>query len=183
MLTIQMRSTSLISLLSCLLLIGCSEKQLSHEMPNLLGVWIGESIDETFSECADTLGPKTVYTARKLIIEQSSIRQIADVVSVGEYDRGKAQEILFKLEVIQFEHPINDELQQGYYVDVFEFDSEQKVLMPPGWDIKMSGMDLRRRIVSLTKNELILERRVTPNHSDSDCANKVDQLTVYYRLS
>ena len=183
MLTIQMRSTSLISLLSCLLLIGCSEKQLSHEMPNLLGVWIGESIDETFSECADTLGPKTVYTARKLIIEQSSIRQIADVVSVGAYDRGKAQEILFKLEVIQFEHPINDELQQGYYVTVFEFDSDQKVLMPPDFDIKMSGMDLRRRIVSLTKNELILERRFKSNHPDSDCANKVDQLTVYHRLS
>ena len=151
-------------------------------MTNLLGVWVGESIDEIFSEFAVKLGPQTLYTTRKLIIEDKSIRQIADIVSVGEYDKAKARRVLFKLELVHFEHPIDDELQEGYHVGVYEFDSNLKVFMPPNFDITTSGMDLRKRIISLTKNEFILERRIKASHNDSDCANKVAEYTVYRRI-
>lgn len=164
-----------------LFLFGCAEKQLPREISSLLGEWVGESTDEIFSECDEQLGPRTLYTARKLVVEPSNIREIVDVISVGTYERSKAREKIFEIKNIQFLPPINDELQKGFHVAVFEFDHEGELLMPPNFDIKTSGMDLRRRIVSLTKEKLVLERSNNANHPDSSCANKVIERSVYRR--
>ena len=164
-----------------LFLFGCEEKQLPREISNLLGEWVGESTDEIFSDCDEKLGPRTLYTARKLIVEPSNIREIVDVISVGTYDQSKALEKILEIKSMQFLPPINGELQKGFHVAVFEFNHEGKLLAPADFDIKTSGMDLRRRIVSLTKKNLVLERSIPANHPDSSCANKVIERSVYRR--
>lgn len=76
---------------------------------------------------------------------------------------------------------INDELQEGFHVAIFDFDYEQKLLMPPNFDIEVSGVDLRLRVVSLTRKQLVLKRAIKGNHLDSACAHKVIERSVYRR--